>query len=64
LGVILLLPAPTHWCWKYMASVLEFFGAVVAVNQNFIGWLKISKEQFACNELLYVEPSCFQAGGC
>ena len=37
LGVILLLPAPRLWCWRYIASVLGLFGAVVAVNQNFMG---------------------------
>jgi len=62
LGVILLLPAPRHWGWRYIASVLGFFGAVVAVNQNFMGWVKISKGEFSFNEQLYVDPFLLSAG--
>ena len=62
LGVILLLPAPRHWGWRYIASVLGFFGAVVAVNQNFMGWVKISKGEFAFNEHLYIDPFLLSTG--
>jgi len=62
LGLILLLPTPRHWCWRYIASVLGFFGAVVAVNQNFMGWVKISKGEFSFNEQLYVDPFLLSAG--
>ena len=62
LGVILLLPAPRRWGWRYIASVLGFFGAVVAVNQNFMGWVKISKGEFSFNEQLYVDPFLLSAG--
>ena len=62
LGLILLLPTPRHWCWGYIASVLGFFGAVVAVNQNFMGWVKISKGEFSFNEQLYVDPFLLSAG--
>ena len=62
LGCIMLLPSPHHWCWKYLASVLGFFGAVVAVNQNFMGWVKISKGEFSFNEQLYVDPFLLSAG--
>ena len=62
LGCIMLLPRPRHWCWKYLASVLGFFGAVVAVNQNFMGWVKISKGEFSFNEQLYVDPFLLSAG--
>jgi disulfide bond formation protein DsbB len=62
LGLILLLPTPRHWCCRYIASVLGFFGAVVAVNQNFMGWVKISKGEFSFNEQLYVDPFLLSAG--
>ena len=62
LGLILLLPTPRHWCWRYIASVLGFFGAVVAVNQNFMGWGQISKGEFSFSEQLYVDPFLLSAG--
>ena len=62
LGCIMLLLSPQHWCWKYLASVLGFFGAVIAVNQNFMGWVKISKGEFSFNEQLYVDPFLLSAG--
>ena len=62
LGVILLLPAPRHWVWRYISSVLGFLGAVVAVNQNFMGWVKISKGEFAFNEQLYMDPFLLSGG--
>jgi hypothetical protein len=56
LGLIMLLPFSRHWITQYLASVIGFMGAVVAVNQNFMGWAKISKCEFAFNEQLYVDP--------
>ncbi|RZO78574.1 MAG: disulfide bond formation protein B [Halieaceae bacterium] len=56
LGLIMLLPFSRHWITQYLASVIGFMGAVVAVNQNFMGWAKISKGEFAFNEQLYVDP--------
>jgi len=53
LGCVMLLPSPRHWITKYVASVVGFLGAVVAVNQNFMGWVKISKGEFAFNENLF-----------
>ena len=41
---------------------MGFMGAVVAVNQNFMGWVKISKGEFAFNELLYIDPFLLSAG--
>tara|TARA_B100000902_G_C26970751_1_gene745229 strand:+ start:605 stop:760 length:156 start_codon:yes stop_codon:yes gene_type:complete len=43
---------------------MGFIGAVVALSQNFMGWVKMSKEEFANNEQPYVGPSCSQAGRC
>ena len=36
LGVIMVLPFSKHWISSYLASVMGFMGAVVAVNQNFL----------------------------
>ena len=62
LGVIMVLPFSKHWISRYAASVMGFMGAVVAVNQNFMGWVKISKGQFAFNEQLYIDPFLLSAG--
>ena len=62
LGVIMVLPFCHHWITRYLASVMAFMGAVVAVNQNFMGWVKISKGEFAFNEPLYVDPFLLSAG--
>ena len=62
LGVIMVLPFSKHWISRYAASVMGFMGAVVAVNQNFVGWVKISKGEFAFNEQLYIDPFPLSAG--
>ena len=62
LGVIMVLPFCKHWILRYIASVTGFMGAVVAVNQNFMGWVKISKGEFAFNEQLYIDPFLLSAG--
>ena len=62
LGVIMVLPFSEHWISRYVASVMGFMGAVVAVNQNFMGWVKISKGEFAFNEQLYIDPFLLSAG--
>ena len=62
LGVIMVLSFSKHWISRYVASVMGFMGAVVAVNQNFMGWVKISKGEFAFNEQLYIDPFLLSAG--
>ena len=62
LGCVMLLPSPRHWLAKYIASVIGFLGAVVAVNQNFMGWVKISKGEFAFNENLFIDPFLLSTG--
>jgi disulfide bond formation protein DsbB len=62
LGVIMVLPFSQHWISRYVASVMGFMGAVVAVNQNFMGWVKISKGEFVFNEQLYIDPFLLSAG--
>jgi len=56
LGLILLLPIACHWLSKYSALVLGFFGAVVAANQHFMGWKKISAGTFSFNQNILVDP--------
>jgi len=62
LGLIMVLPIARHWMFQYFASVIGFLGAVVAVNQNFMGWVKISKGEFVFNELLYIDPFLLSSG--
>jgi len=62
LGLIMVSPIARHWIVQYVASVIGFLGAVVAVNQNFMGWVKISKGEFAFNELLYIDPFLLSSG--
>jgi len=62
LGIMMLQPFAHHWVMKYFASVIGFLGAVVAVNQNFMGWVKISKGEFAFNEQLYIDPFLLSSG--
>ncbi len=62
LGLIMVLPFSHHWLARYFASVIGFLGAVVAVNQNFMGWVKISKGEFAFNEPLYIDPFLLSTG--
>ena len=52
LVVIMVLPVASQWILKYLASVIGFLGAVIAVNQNFMGWMKISKVEFAFMTLM------------
>ena len=62
LGIMMILPFSHHWVMKYFACVIGFLGAVVAVNQNFMGWVKISKGEFAFNEQLYIDPFLLSSG--
>ena len=58
----MILPFTYHWVIKYLASVIGFLGAVVAVNQIFMGWVKISKGEFTFNEQLYIDPFLLSSG--
>lgn len=62
LGLVMVLPIAHHWIAKYLSSVIGFLGAVVAVNQNFMGWVKISKGEFVFNEQLYIDPFLLSSG--
>ena len=56
LGLILLVPAYGHWTVRYISVTLGFFGAVVATNQHFAGWARISAGDFTFYETLYLDP--------
>ena len=62
LGVLMVMPIAHHWITKYIAFSVGFLGAVVAVNQNFMGWLKISKGEFTLAEPLYLDPFLLSGG--
>ena len=62
LGLIMVLPFSRHWVVRYVASVIGFLGAVVAVNQNFMGWVKISKGECVFKEPLYIDPFLLSTG--
>ncbi|MBQ4811437.1 hypothetical protein A7985_11245 [Pseudoalteromonas luteoviolacea] len=56
LGILLILPTAYHWITKYIALVIGFFGAVVAANQHFMGWKKISAGTFNFHEHIAMDP--------
>ena len=56
LGLMLILPFARHWIMKFLGTVIGFFGAVVAANQNFMGWKKISSGTFSFRENLAIDP--------
>ncbi|KZN33660.1 hypothetical protein [Pseudoalteromonas luteoviolacea] len=56
LGILLILPIASHWITKYIALVVGFFGAVVAANQHFMGWKKISAGTFSFHEKIAMDP--------
>ena len=62
LGLLMVLPFAHLWISQYVASVIGFMGAVVAVNQNFMGWMKISKGEFTFADPLYIDPFLLSAG--
>ena len=62
LGLLMVLPFAHFWISKYVASVIGFMGSVVAVNQNFMGWMKISKGEFTFADPLYIDPFLLSAG--
>ena len=62
LGLLMILPFAHFWISQYVASVIGFMGAVVAVNQNFMGWMKISKGEFTFADPLYIDPFLLSAG--
>lgn len=62
LGLLMVLPFAHFWISQYLASVIGFMGAVVAVNQNFMGWMKISKGEFTFADPLYIDPFLLSAG--
>lgn len=56
LGLILILPFSYHWIARFMAMVLGAFGVIVASNQHFMGWKKISAGTFQFNENIFIDP--------
>ena len=53
LGLLMLLPEPGRWYLRYVACVIGLLGAVVASNQHFAGWQRISAGNFSLGEAWY-----------
>ena len=64
LGFMMILPFAHHCVSQYVSSVIGFLGAVVAVNQNFMGWMKISKAEFTLPTRSTSTPSYFLSAHC
>ncbi len=56
LGLMLMTPLVRSWMIRFVGCVIGFFGAVVAANQHFMGWKKISSGTFSFNENLAIDP--------
>ena len=41
LGLLLMLPNPSHWLIRYLSAILAVFGLSVAASQHFRGWTRI-----------------------
>lgn len=54
LGLIM-LTGSGHFLFKYIASVLAFFGAGVAMMQHFNGWKKIHGGEFSFHDPIYFD---------
>lgn len=62
LGVLLLFPGYGHWLIRYMSTTIGFFAMVVASNQHFSGWRRISAGEFELNDPWYYDA--FLLSGC
>lgn len=60
LGVLMLL-ASSHFIVKYVATVIGFFGAGVAMMQHFRGWVRIHKGEFSWYEPFYLDAFLLSA---
>lgn len=54
LGILYLLPNPTNFIIRYLATVFGAFGFVVGANQHFRGWARIMAGEFDWGEQWYV----------
>lgn len=54
LGLIM-VTGSSHFITKYFSTVLGFFGAGVAMNQHFGGWLKVHKGEFSWHDPIYLD---------
>lgn len=56
LGLLLMLPDPSHWLVRYLSAVFALFGLAVAATQHFRGWARIMGGEFTWGEQWYVNP--------
>lgn len=55
LGLLALFPFYGHWVIRYVSGTIGFFGAVVAANQHFGGWARISGGKFQFHDPIYFD---------
>ena len=56
LGLILIAPFAHHWIARFISLIVGVFGVVVAANQHFMGWKKISAGTFKFNDNILIDP--------
>ena len=56
LGVVLMTPLSRIGISQFFSTVIGFFGAVVAANQQFLAWKKISDGTFSFKDNLVIDP--------
>ena len=54
LGIMMLLPFARHWIARYFSLAIGWLGLVVAADQNFMSWKKISAGEFVWGEHWYI----------
>lgn len=54
LGIIMLLPFARHWIARYVSLAIGWLALVVAADQNFMSWKKISAGEFEWGEHWYI----------
>lgn len=53
LGILLMLPNPSHWLVRYLSAVFAALALSVAATQHFNGWKKIMSGEFKWGEQWY-----------
>ena len=54
LGAVM-VTGSSHFIIKYISTVVGFFGAGVAMNQHFRGWLEVHKGEFTWHDPIYLD---------
>ena len=54
LGLLLILPNPSHWIARYLSAVFSVFGLSVGATQHFRGWVRIMGGEFEWGDQWYL----------